>query len=401
METKAKYVSIGLFTLLVTAGIFGFVYWLHNVGGMGQRAIYKVRYSGSVSGLLAGSSVLFNGVRVGTVTALDLDAKDPQEVLATIAIDPATPVRSDTAAGLDFQGLTGAPVIVLTGGSGSASALAASDGTVPVLTAPPGAGLSLTQSARDTLGQMDKIMSDNSTALRDAISNISSFSQALSRNSDRVDGIMSGLERMTGGSKARSVQYSLTAPYDIAQCERSTGLVLALSDPGGLMGLNSDKIPVIGTETPPEFAKAQFTDNLPQLMQAKVIESLENTRCFKSVSRPIDGVEPDAQIILDIRNFNVVLQPKAEAAVDLSARFASKGKLVGAQTFREKAALANLDATSAVTALDTAFGKGVKALAAWAVQMAAQMPPPVAQEELEPAPEPAPPAASPPQGKKP
>ena len=138
-------------------------------------------------------------------------------------------------------------------------------------------------------------------------------------------------------------------------------------------------------------------------MQAKVIESLENTRCFKSVSRPIDGVEPDAQIILDIRNFNVVLQPKAEAAVGISAKFASRGKLMGAQAFREKVALANPDATGAVAALDAAFGKGVKALSAWAVQMAAEMPPPVAQDEIEPPPAPPspPPPPAPSQGKKP
>ena len=110
METKAKYVSIGLFTLCVIAGIFGFVYWIHNTGGMGQRAVYRVRYEGSVSGLLTGSSVLFNGVRAGSVTGLELDPQKPQEVLATIAIDRSTPVRRryDSRIGLPgFDGCAG------------------------------------------------------------------------------------------------------------------------------------------------------------------------------------------------------------------------------------------------------------------------------------------------------
>jgi len=35
METKANYVLIGMFTLAVVAGVFGFVYWFQNIGGAG------------------------------------------------------------------------------------------------------------------------------------------------------------------------------------------------------------------------------------------------------------------------------------------------------------------------------------------------------------------------------
>ena len=34
METRANYVLIGLFTLAVIAGAFGFVYWFHHIGGV-------------------------------------------------------------------------------------------------------------------------------------------------------------------------------------------------------------------------------------------------------------------------------------------------------------------------------------------------------------------------------
>ena len=68
MEIRARYVLIGAFTLAVIAAGFGFVYWLNNAGGLRERAVYRVRFEGSVSGLLAGSAVLFNGIRVGEVT---------------------------------------------------------------------------------------------------------------------------------------------------------------------------------------------------------------------------------------------------------------------------------------------------------------------------------------------
>jgi phospholipid/cholesterol/gamma-HCH transport system substrate-binding protein len=105
METRAPYALIGLFVLTVIAAVFGFVYWLHNSGGLTERTVYRVRFENTVSGLLTGAAVLFNGIRVGEVTDLRLDANNPQLVNATIAVAASTPVRADTKAGLDFQGL--------------------------------------------------------------------------------------------------------------------------------------------------------------------------------------------------------------------------------------------------------------------------------------------------------
>ena len=73
MEIRARYVQMGAFTLAVIVAGFAFVYWLNNAGGLRERALYRVRFEGSVSGLLAGSAVLFNGIRVGEVTGLQLD----------------------------------------------------------------------------------------------------------------------------------------------------------------------------------------------------------------------------------------------------------------------------------------------------------------------------------------
>src|SRR5436190_23006167 len=98
METRARYVLVGAFALLVTAAAFTFVYWLNVAGGLEQRTLYRIRYQNSVAGLQAGSAVLFNGVRVGEVTSLDLSASAPQEIMATVAVAAATPVRRDTKA---------------------------------------------------------------------------------------------------------------------------------------------------------------------------------------------------------------------------------------------------------------------------------------------------------------
>jgi phospholipid/cholesterol/gamma-HCH transport system substrate-binding protein len=111
METRAPYALIGLFVLAVVGAAFGFVYWLNNTGGLGEKAVYRVRFQHTVSGLLTGAAVLFNGIRVGEVTDLGLNPDNPREVMATITVAATTPIRADAQAGLEFQGLTGVPVI--------------------------------------------------------------------------------------------------------------------------------------------------------------------------------------------------------------------------------------------------------------------------------------------------
>ena len=93
METRAPFVVVGAFVLAAIAAVFGFVYWLHNTGGLGPRTTYHVQFEGSVPGLLVGAAVLFNGIRVGEVTELGLAPDNPRRVNATISVASTTPVR--------------------------------------------------------------------------------------------------------------------------------------------------------------------------------------------------------------------------------------------------------------------------------------------------------------------
>ena len=103
MERKAHYALIGLFTFAVVAGAFGFVFWLHHSSGKKQAVAYRVIFDRTVSGLHVGGNVLFNGIRVGEVTRLTLDPDKPSQVVAMLAVNKATPIRSDTKVGLEFK----------------------------------------------------------------------------------------------------------------------------------------------------------------------------------------------------------------------------------------------------------------------------------------------------------
>ncbi len=232
METRANYTLIGAFTLAVIFGAFGFVYWFQNVGVNGARAYYRVVFDGAVSGLAAGGPVLFNGIRVGEVIRVSLDPKYPERVIASIAIQESVPVHKDTRAGMQFQGLTGIGALALRGGSAGSPLLSGTRDNPAELVAPAAATQDVTQTARDVLGRLDQLLSDNQKALHTALANINTFTEALAkntdhidntlanvdkfsamlaRNSDRIDKIVAGMQDLTGGEDGKSGQINEAA----------------------------------------------------------------------------------------------------------------------------------------------------------------------------------------------
>ncbi len=393
METRARYALIGLFILAVIATTFGFVYWLENKGGFAERETYQIKFQGSVSGLLIGSAVLFNGIRVGEVTGLGLNADAPQDVIATIAVARGTPIRSDTVVNIETQGLTGGAAVALKGGSAS-SPLAAGDGGAPaLLIAAPQAGQDWTQAARDAFQRVDDILQQNSESLHSAIKNIDTFADALARNSDKVDGILAGLERMTGGSSSPAQQpiYDLAAATGFpAPPEKTPDWLLVVPEPTTLMGFNVDKIllqPAEGESVP--VADARWGDNLPILFQARLIESFENAGYARSVSRTRDGVASDFQLLIDIRSFQISTASEPTAEIDFIAKLVDKdGRIINASTFQGTAPVGGTDAPAYVKALDEVFAKLMTELVGWTTTALDQIPvtPPQALDEAAPPP---------------
>jgi len=136
METRANYLLVGFFVIVFALGFLAFVVWLAKVQIDTTFAHYDIIYRGSVTGLKEGSPVRFSGVRVGQATEVRLDPDDPSQVRVTIEVERLTPVRSDTAASLEFEGLTGGRYILLHGGDPQAPALTSdSDGELPAIVA--------------------------------------------------------------------------------------------------------------------------------------------------------------------------------------------------------------------------------------------------------------------------
>lgn len=364
METRAPYALIGLLVLTAIVAVFGFVYWLSNSGGLGEQRVYRVQFDTPVSGLVVGAAVLFNGIKVGEVTGLKLPAGKPKQVVATISIASATPVRADTKAGLEFQGLTGVPAVALEGGSDDKQV----SGEF-LLIADPAASQSMTLAARNALVRVDGLISENSSGVRDIVANLKHFSEALGRNSDRIDGILAGVEKMTGGGSPSTpkVIYDLSAPTEFPVLKRLASSQLSVAEPTVTLQLETQRILVSPPAARAGFADAQWGDIIPKLVQSRLVQSFENFNLQRGVTKVSPDVSPDQQLLVDIRSFQVVEGAGFVAEVILTAKIVTKdGRILASKLFSGHAALTELSPAKAAAALDQAFKTVAVEMVIWA-----------------------------------
>jgi phospholipid/cholesterol/gamma-HCH transport system substrate-binding protein len=363
METRAPFVIVGAFVLAAIAAVFGFVYWLNNAGGIGKRDTYHVVFNGPVPGLLVGAAVLFNGIRVGEVTALELVADRPRDVYATIAVAEHTPVRSDTKVGLEFQGLTGVPAVSLEGGA---------DATAPGLQGPllaeKGAGQSMTQAARDALRKVDAVLSENAAPLHEAITNLSTFTGGLAHNASKLDGIVAGLERMTGAvPPPRKIIYDLKAVDRFETPRRALEPGLAIAEPTATVRLQTQRLLFASDEEAhDDFVNVQWSDGLPALVQARLLQSFENYDIDHAPVRADALGSGGTRLVTDLRQFEIAVSPAARARIALSAKIVDEaGHLRAARIFEKSAPLDGLTPAKAVAAFDQAFSDLASELVVW------------------------------------
>lgn len=197
MERKANYVLIGLFTVAVVAAAFGFVFWIHHTSGKKQSVVYRVIFDTSVSGLRRGAPVLFNGIRVGEVTDLQLTPDKPSQVTATLQVNKATPIRSDTRVGLEFAGLTGVASVSLKGVSATTPLIEREEGEPPTLNADLTASQDLMQAVHEALNNANVVIAENRESLHKSIQDLAVFTAALSRNADGIDDVVNNTKQAT------------------------------------------------------------------------------------------------------------------------------------------------------------------------------------------------------------
>lgn len=207
METKANYAIVGFFTLAVVAAAFVFVFWMSQYGRSGPVADLIVRIPGSANGLSVGSPVRFNGIQIGSVKSLAIDATDPNYSVAFTQVNADAPIYESTKAILEIQGLTGAAYIELSGGKpGGVNLLeeAQKTGRPPMILADQSSVTNLLSTADKILKRADNAIGDIQSFTSEArgpltqtVKNAETFTKALADNADGVNKFLASVGKLS------------------------------------------------------------------------------------------------------------------------------------------------------------------------------------------------------------
>ncbi|HEX9753833.1 MAG TPA: MlaD family protein [Methyloceanibacter sp.] len=257
METKANYLMIGGFVLGVLVLAFIFVFWMSNFAGGGKR--YAIVFESSVAGLTTGSSVGFNGIRVGEVQSFALDPQDARKVQVLISVRDDTPIRENSHATIQSMGLTGGSGIQITPGSPDSPFLVATaENPVPVIQADAGSG--------------QGVFEAGSAALNHANVFISKLNALLDQNEKAISTTMTNVEQFTTmlAEKKEDIGLAITDVKDGAESFKSLSSKLEVS-----LGNNMDGLTRQARDSLQEFGNFMREGRRTAVTLNRILEKLE------------------------------------------------------------------------------------------------------------------------------
>ena len=219
METRAHHVLIGLFTVLFVVGGMLFGLWLAKSSIDNTFKDYEVVFNEAVSGLSKGSSVQYNGIKVGDVIELRLDDKDPRRVLALIRLAANTPVKVDTKAKLALTGVTGTSIIQLSGGDPNSPPLKGKDGKLPVIVASPSPIARLLTDGTDVISNVNMLLHNANKLF--SPENVDSFGKTL----NNLEQTTTAISSQRGDIAQTLKQLSQVGKQATAALEQTTALM--------------------------------------------------------------------------------------------------------------------------------------------------------------------------------
>ena len=192
METKANYILIGAFTIIIASALLLFGLWAAKYSSERSWQRYMIVFDEAVTGLSVGSPVQYNGISVGSIEKLSLDPQDPRRVVAIIRADASTPIKTDTRAKMAITSLTGPAIIQLSGGTPGAPMLTAVDQRdPPVIQTTPSALQNITDTANRIVERLDQVLSDENVArVGTTLENIEKISGSLAAQDQGMEALL-------------------------------------------------------------------------------------------------------------------------------------------------------------------------------------------------------------------
>ncbi len=201
METRASYVTVGAFAILLFVGGLFLAIWFGGVRIDQETRPYIIEFQGAVDGLSTGSPVRYRGVPVGTVSNIRIDPENVELIRVDIEVDAEVPIKKDMYAVLQAQGLTGIGFIQIEGGTDAAEELKPTeDRPVPRIPARSSALSKVFETAPQIADRLVVVIArveeflneENEQNFRMLLANLAQVSTAIADRSDAIDATISG-----------------------------------------------------------------------------------------------------------------------------------------------------------------------------------------------------------------
>lgn len=282
MENRSHALIAGLFVVLLGLAVAITAWWLGGKRELTREVVLVTRQA--VSGLNPQAQVRYRGIRAGKVVDIDLDPKNPRDILVRISIAADLPLTRGTTAQLASQGITGLAYVALDDdGSNPASLFDDEDTPRVALRASPLDNLA--QRASDIADRLGRLLDEKSVAnLRRTLDNVATASDGLKE----LPGILAGIHQVLSEDNLKRLQGLLvhlektmgeTAPLTA----EVRGLVASLRD----LSKHFDQL---STDAGGEFSSS----TLPRL-NSLLGELQTNSR---QLNRVLEGLEEAPQQVL-------------------------------------------------------------------------------------------------------
>ncbi len=264
-----NYTLVGAFVLTLGAVVIAVVLWLASGGALQKKYdLYLALEDESVAGLNLNAPVKYNGVDVGKVRDIELDATNPQRVNLLFAIERGTPIKVDTVAILKTQGLTGIAYVELSGGAIDAPLLTATTGyKYPVIRTKPSLSARLENILTSVLEKLDSTSSsinailndENRTAFKNALADIAIVAHTFAARKDTLDAGMASAAKTFDNAARVTAQMSpvidrIGRSADAIE-KMGTEVALTSASAGKTVDAVGADVKRFGTETLPELER--------------------------------------------------------------------------------------------------------------------------------------------------
>jgi cholesterol transport system auxiliary component len=118
------------------------------------------------------------------------------------------------------------------------------------------------------------------------------------------------------------------------------------------------------------FPDSAWADTLPNVVQLKLVETLQNTGRLRGVGVPGDGLLIDYQLQTEIRAFELRVDGTDRGLVEISARVVNdrNGRTVATKVFRAETPSGSTSVDKAVEAMNASADRVFAEMAAWTLR---------------------------------